>query len=493
MALRIEILSVTPSGSLDVFTAATITLACHNDTERPIQIDHAGTRVFLEIRSAEDDQLALIVDEDLRRRFLYAHGLASEPEPVTIPPKSQAKIALDLANYYYPFMAGAYRVVPCFSSPQSGTVKGEAVALDISAPVPLEIREWYENPVFGTHHLLCRYKDGDNTKTSLRWLGLNRPLASFFIVSLAEPDNGTSLFPSIAAFYDLESLKPGLEKVLVWQDSGDAIHIRKVRNGKPEDGEQVCRLPKSATLLPYSFRLQDGTVFAFAMEGGEARKSAKLIRGFRIGSDGKPSTCLEYPLDSKAGLFALAGGPDTIHLVSAGPPLCHFIFSHGGQLAQKVEIGSYKGSALHLNIDLPADSIRAIYLDPEDRRSITAVDSPFPSLRERSVQPRVATVSLAIGKEDQFNEFDFLFDLASRFNVLYSTQRKHLLFFNSELGFTRFAYGESAFFPKLLQGAAPGQQGSTLPFVGFFRGNRGFRFYEAQGIRPWSHLRLMRI
>jgi hypothetical protein len=491
MDVRIEISNVTPSGPLDTFSTATITIGCYNETTQQIVIAHTRTRVFLEVRAPVDDELLLIIDEGLRQRMLFSRGLANRPEPINIAPGSHAPIVFDLANYYYPFMAGHYRITPCLNSPELGTIRGEEVVVSVFAREPIRIREWYENPVFGTHHLLCRYHDDHgNSRTSLRWLGLNRPLASFFVKPLQAPSAAMAPVPSVAAFYDLESLKPGFEKVFLWYGNKNAVHIRSTRKGNAEGTERVCQLKKSARLLPYSFRLQDGTVFFFTLDQSEV---GRTLRGYRTGPDGDVSSCLDYPIENEAGLIALGGGPDTIHLVSAGPPLTHAIFGHDGHLVKKVEIGSCEGTALFLQADLPADIIKAIYLDPKERRVVTALQSPFPSLREPSVRPRAAKARLAIRKDDQFGDFDFLFDRASRLNILYSTKERHLVFYNSELGLTRFAFGERAYFPRLLQGAAPGQQGSTLPFVGFFTGSRGYRFYEPQGARPWRHLRTMRI
>jgi hypothetical protein len=491
MAVRIDISDITPSGPLDTFSTATITLTCYNETAEQIVIDHTQTRVFLEVRAPNEDEPLLIIDEKLRQRMLFARGLANKPNPISIMSESQASVTFDLANYYYPFMAGHYRLTPCFGSPERGIVRGEEVDVTVVAREPVQILEWYENPVFGTHHLLCRYfADIGDTKTSLRWLGMNRPLASFFVKPLIEPGAAMAPVPSVAAYYDVESLKPGFEKVLVWHGNGNAVHIRSMRKGEPEGPERVCQLASASRLHPYSFRLADGTVFFFTLDEHEA---GKMLRGYRAGPDGDLSSCLEHPLDDATPRVVLGGGPDTIHLVSAGPPLTHTIFSHDGELAQKVEIGDCEGTAHYLYADLPADIIRALYLDPGERTIVTALESSFPSIREPSVDPKVAKARLAISKSDRFAEFDFLFDRASRLNILYSTQRRHLALYNSELGITRLAFGERAYFPRLLQGAVPGSQGSTLPFVGFFTNARGFRFYEAKGPRPWSYLRTIRV
>jgi hypothetical protein len=420
---------------LDTFSTATITIGCHNQTAQPIVIDHTGTRVFLEVRAQSDDELLLTIDEDLRQRMLFSKGLANQLEPISIAPESQTPIVFDLANYYYPLMAGNYRLTPCFSSPELGTVKGAEAEISVVAREPAQIHEWYENPVFGTHHLLCRYHDDrGNPATSLRWLGMNRPLASFFVKPLEAPSAEMAPVPSVAAFYDIESFKPGFEKVFLWHGNGNAIHIRSTRKGNPEGTDRVCPLQTSARLLPYSFRLPDGTVFFFT---SDQAKAGTTLRGSRADPDGNVSSCLDYPLECEPGLIALGGGPDTIHLVSAGPPLTHAIFSHDGHLEQKIEIGSFEGQALSLQADLPADIIKAIYLDPRERRVVTVLESPFPSLSEPSVRPRAAQARLAISKDDQFADFDFLFDLASRVNILYSTTQRHLVLYNSEMGLTR--------------------------------------------------------
>jgi hypothetical protein len=491
MAVRIDIADVNPSGPLDTFSTATITLTCTNDTPDRIVIDHSDTRVFIEVRSPTGEEPVLIIDEDLRQRMLFARGLAKKPDPISIMPESRASVVFDLANYYYPFMAGEYRLTPCFSSPQRGIVRGAEVGVSVVAREPVQIHEWYENPVFGTHHLLCRYRDdAGNTKTSLRWLGLNRPLASMFVKPLEEPEAGMAPVPSVAAFYDVESFKPGFEKVFLWHGNGNGVRIHSMRKGDPAGPPRVYELASPARLLPNSFRLEDGTVFFFTLEEDE---SGKMLRGYRADAGGDLSTCLEHAFEDAVPRFILGGGPDTVHLVSAGPPLTHTIFSHDGEVAQEVEIGDCRGTPLYLYADLPADAIRALYLDPGERHVVTALESAFPSIRNPKVSYRAVTARLAISKNDQFGEFDFLFDRASRLNILYSTQRRHLALYNSELGITRLAFGESAYFPRLLQGAAPGSQGSTLPFVGFFTSARGYRFYEAKGPRPWSHLRTMRV
>jgi hypothetical protein len=493
MTVQIEISKVTPGGPLDIFISPTVEVLCRNNTTHPLEIDHGSTRVFLEVRSESGEERLLTIDGDLRSKFLFAPGLAKPLDPVTIPAGSEARIPFDLAQFYYPFMAGNYRMVPCLFSEELGAIRGKAVPISVCTRTLLQIREWYENPVFGAEYLLCQDRDGEQARTTLRWLGMNRPLASFFIQTIPSPEEGLLPFPSIAGFYGLESFKPGFVKVIIWQSPTGETHIRKFIQGNMAGDERTCTLPKSGRLLPYSFRLADDTVFLFALEGENSRKKTKLVKGYRIDPAGDISACLECALDAKAGLFALGGGPDTIQLVASGPPLAHFIFSHSGALAQKTEIGTFQGTPLHLSVDLPADSIRAIYLDPKDRNTLTLVESPFPSMKNQNFRPAIGSARLALPNGDDFCEFDFLFDSVSRLNILYSTKKKHLVFYNSRLGITRLAHGETAYFPKLLQGAALGEQGSTLPFVGFFSGKRGYRFYEARGLRPWSYVRNMRI
>lgn len=486
MSVQIDILSMAPGKELDTFTSAKIVVCLTNRTDGQIIVDHWETRVFLELRSMQD-QVLLVIDEALRMNMLFGYKLRKSPDPFPVGPGEQVLREFDLANYYYPFAQGVYRLVPCFVSPGKDRVEGPGVEFSVE---PLQVKqclEWYENPIFGTHSLLSVVStgEGEDGRAHLRWLGLNQPCASFFNTSLKGVPGGCIGIPSVAAFFDVEDIEPGFEKVLLWQKPDDKISITRFLNGVSSGLPREVQLPPGCWLLPYSFRTEN-QVFIFSMTQGGPQK---IIRGYRIDfTRPYPAKVLEYAVPKAVEHVAVGGGPDTIHLVTAGSALEYLIFSHHGELVKTSAIGSYEGYPIHLFVDLVADVIRASYVDPGVPGIITLVESQFPTYDGPPVVPQTARLRVKLEDQERIVELDSLFSKYRVPHLLYATDKGRLLI--SSPGETHaLASSDARFFPRLLQGDMETEQ----LFIGFFLPHRGYRFYDTAVADPWNHMKTMKI
>ena len=361
------------------------------------------------------------------------------------------------------------------------------MGFQVVAQEATQIREWYENPIFGTHSLLSRTM----ASAYLRWLGLNQPLASFFNKPLKAPQPEYKAIPSVAAFFDLEDFAPGFEKVIVWHGPDSEIFVAKYEAGDLVGQMTSAHLPGSSPLLPYSFRTEDGHVFVFTI--------GETLRGYEIDPAGNVTLRIEHSVHGQAETVAVSGGPDIIHVVTMEPALTHAMFDYQGRLVQTTDIGQALGKPFYLSTDLASDYIKAVYVDPYDPRVVNCVQSTYPSIEEPAVNPQIAKPTLVFWPDERLSEIDFLFDSFQRLHVLYSTgvQRDsqspnnngRLLYYDPS-GETHYAAsGETKYFPRLL----PGDIETALPFVGFAMKSRGYRFYPTGGVKPWSDIRAMRV
>jgi hypothetical protein len=483
--VRTRIADISPGGRIDALTSLVVRVEVENDGAAPVTVDHGATRVFLELSPLGAGGPVLSLDDERRQRVLLGPG-GSASAPYTLAPGERRTVSFDLAQHHAPFRAGAHLLTPCFASPSVTRRPGPGAPLVVEPAALRRVESWYENPVFGARNLLLQGATGE---ARLRWIGLATPLASFFDLALAGAVPGARPVPVVAAFHQLDDFVPGFERILAWETPGAPLTITRHVSGRLQGVPLRTSVVLPGPLLASPFRTEGGDLFAFALDEGAGRRR---VVGVRVAPDGTGTRCLEHDLASPAGPVAVGGGPDVIHLVEAGPPLVHVLFDHRGRQVQAAEIAlpageRLAGTALSLSADVVLDAVRAVYAAPGDARAFTFVEAGFPSVREPSVVASARGARLATGGA-AVREVDFLVDGLDRLNVLYSTSAGRLLFFNSALGFSRLARGAPSFFPRLLPGANPGQRGSTLPFVGFFTAERGYRFYEGEQ-RPWPRLR----
>jgi len=484
--IKTEIINLLPGPEIDTFTTLLISVRAVNQSDEAIVLDHIKTKIFFELWS-ENDELLLVIDEICRQNWLFNKRSRRIPAPVTIMPGAQEIFEFDFANYYYPLAAGKYKLILCHISGEGDKNRGNVVEITVTPRQVEQAVEWYENPVFGTHSLLLRaLSNPGEYNTFLRWLGLNRPLASYINKKLRAVPSECAAFPSIPAFFDVEEFAPGFEKVIIFQ-SIQKVMIFKFENGDPVGSSMTVQLPEGLKILPFSFRTLK-EIFIFSLgQGG----SAAFLHGHVINQDsGSVTQFLNNILSvNPSDRLAIAGGPDLIHVVTAGKNLVHSMFSYNGDLVTKNSIGTYDGYPVNLVIDLVADFIRASYIDSQTQKNLTVIELPFPTLDQPKVTARKENFHLKLEEPETIIEIDTLFDQKARCHILFTTDKGKLFYDNTERNLQHLATGEIKYWPRLLKGDMEYAQ----PYVGFFLKSRGYRFYSTEGKEPWNGIINMQV
>ena len=485
--MQTEIINISPAKKIDTFTTVTITVEAVNDSDQPIVMDHDSVGIFLEVRSQEDEVL-LVMDEALRVKMLYSDRLQEPPEVHTIAPGERLELVFDLANYYYPFCQGIYRIVPCFYSVETDKQQGEAVELEVQSVGACQILQWYENPIFGTESLLCSTAGANgDARCYLRWLGMNRPMGAFFNKRLEAAGPERCAIASIPAFFDPDYMQAGFEKIIVWPDGENHITVTIYENGDLKGQPVAVELPDASAVLPYSFHTIAGMLFVFTCK---EESDSRVVKGYIIDLWGDQSVigCLEHRV-SEPGPVAICGGPDIIHLISGGKNLTHVMFNLMGEHVQTNQIAQVEGEPYDLFVNLISNQIKVVYLDPSQRGGVILVQSSFPSLEEPEVEARIEKLRLAVPREGQVQEIVFLFD-STEAHVLYSTKDGRLIYRGAGGRFRRLAAGETRYFPKIMPGETDDWE---PPFLGYFSSSNGYRFYPTFGTNPWQTIREIKI